>query len=220
MRGSVRITLAVLGISMATAPRASAQEGTTPGSRLNPGRFSVGVSLDAGYYWHFKDAVGSQQHIVDYSSNELTLGVGGSLEWTPLDRLTFGVGVHYNPHTFDQQFNSPDPLAPTSVSGTVHSWMVDGYVAPQVHLGPLKVGIPFGMTWANDTARLREEFLGGVQERIERDLQTWKARTGVQLDVPMSGGFTARVGLDLISSFKHQDADANARVRFGTWFQF
>lgn len=188
------------------------------GSRL--GRFRVGLSLDLAYYWDFEDVVGSQPAIADYSSNELTYGVGASLEWSPIDRLMLGVGVHYNPHTFEQQFDSPDPLSPTRVSGTVRSWMVDAYLGPRFQVGPVGLAFPLGLTWADDSARLREEFVDDVQKKINRDLQMLKGHTGVMLDVPMSSTLSARTDVDVTSSFKHPDADANVRVRFGVWFQF
>jgi hypothetical protein len=191
---------------------------TAPAAVTTPGKLRLGVTLDVNWYHGFSSVVGDQPDIQTATGDDTPIGGGAFLEWQPTPRPWYvGLGVRYNRHAVTQTFASGNPLIPTATSGRVSALFVDSYAGVQLPWKNTTITFAGGATLSYDHLDLTSEY-GSVSRTENRTHTGFKANFGTGLVLPLSGGFSARFGLDYTTAF--QGGDADAHLRFGGGLQY
>ena len=180
---------------------------------VTPWSWRIGVDGEYNYYPEFAHTAGDQKNILTSTEKQTASGIGLSAGLGYHDWLLDFSG-HINTLKYEQAYK-PNLMLPSRSVGSLRGRFYDMCGGHRFHYLGTSIDGWVGVTYAIDELTLDELYDGGGLFRTRRILNTWKTNFGVNVDVPISGGFGAQFGSTYTTGGKSNDADVNLRVRLG-----
>lgn len=166
-------------------------------------RFRAGLTLAMTYFPKFEDQVGDQPGITGHSASKSPVYFGALAEYDLSHRVRVSAGAVYGRHEFRQVY------AGGAVTGKVKSFFFDSRVSYALPFGRLRFLPGVGFTWAHD--QLDDWQVEDGPALLGHSHDGLLGNLGFGLELPLGSGFGARLGSNLITSFKKNDADTHWR---------
>ena len=224
---AVGARLAIIAVALACVAASTEAQGRRPVS--DPMRFTstvdvfkVGVSFDAAWFGNFNDLVASQPNLTTSKGDDLALGAGASLEFSPRRTRPFfaRVGFNFGFQDFEQAYNSASPLDPTMATGRARGVFLDGQLGLRLfRSGTTIFDLVTGPTWARNDATIEFTYPTGPVE-VSRIQDGWKWNGGAKLWRALDERTGLQIGVTYTNSFKGVDADQNWRLSTGITLGF